>query len=99
MNIDIKQHTLDLADEGLLAIRDGQSTRIRCHDGTLWITEEGEVKDTILGPGEGYTIRGQGLVVLTSLGASRVTIDGPARKERAARRLTAGDVPELASCA
>lgn len=99
MNIDIKQHTLDLADEGLLAIRDGQSTRIRCYDGTLWITEEGEVKDTILGAGESYTIRSPGLVVLTSLGASRIAIEGPARQGRATRRLATGDVPELASCA
>ncbi len=98
MRLDIKQHTLNLADEGLLAIREGQATRIHVQEGTLWITEEGEVKDTILGSGDSYTIRHQGLAILTALGASRITIDGPAQEQRAARRVI-GDVPELAQCA
>jgi hypothetical protein len=99
MQIDIKQHTLDLADEGLLSIRDGQATRIQVQEGTLWITEEGDVKDTVLGRGEAYTIRRPGLAVLTALGASRITIDGPAREQRSARRIPADDLPALASCA
>lgn len=98
MKVDIKQHTLDLADEGLLAIRDGQATRIRVQEGTLWITEEGEVKDTILGHGDSYTIRHPGLAVLTSLGASRISIEGPTREVRGRRRIASGDVPELAAC-
>lgn len=98
MKVDIKQQTLSLNDEGLLAIRDGQATRIRVQEGTLWITEEGEVKDTVLGRGESYTLRHAGLAVLTALGASRITLDGPGREQRSARRIAAGDVPELASC-
>lgn len=98
MKLDTRQHTLNLAHEGLLAIRDGQATRIRVQDGTLWITEEGEVKDTILGSGDSYTIRHPGLAVVTALGASRITIEGPARELRGSRNLAAGDLPELASC-
>lgn len=98
MKIDTRQHTLNLAREGLLAIRDGQATRIRVQDGTLWITEEGEVKDTILGSGDSYTIRHPGLAVVTALGASRITIEGPARELHGSRNPAAGDRPELASC-
>ena len=98
MNVDLKQQTLSLANEGLLAIRDGQATRIRVHEGTLWITEEGESKDTVLGSGESYTLRHGGLAVLTALGASRISLDGPGREQRSARRVATGDVPELASC-
>ena len=83
----------------MLALRDARAARIRCLEGTLWITEEGDVKDTILGRGESYVVRTPGLAVITSLGASRLSIDGPARQQRGARRLAAGDVPELASCA
>jgi len=99
MNIDIKRQTLDLADEGLLAIRDGRMSRVHSLEGTLWVTEEGEVKDTILRRGETYTIRNAGLVVITSLGKSRITLEEPALQRGAARSLAAGDVPELASCA
>lgn len=92
-------HTLDLANEGLLSIRDGQATRIRCNEGMLWITEEGEVKDTILAAGDTYTIRHSGLALLTSFGASRVTLEGPAEKVQAGRTVPGRNVSELASCA
>lgn len=99
MIIDIDRQTVELADEGLLAIRGGRMSRIRVHEGTLWITEEGEIKDTILGGGDSYTIRNAGLVVLTSLGESRITLEEPVLQRRPGRSLAAGDVPELAACA
>ena len=99
MNIDIRRQTLDLADEGLLAIRDGRTSRIISLEGTLWITEEGEVKDTILRQGDTYTIRNAGLVVVTSLGASRITLEESQARPYAARRQANGDLPELAACA
>jgi len=92
-------HTLDLAGEGLLSIRDGQAARIRCNEGMLWITEEGEVKDTILSAGDTYTIRHAGLTLLTAFGASRLTIEGHAEKVRSGRTMPRGDAPELAACA
>jgi hypothetical protein len=93
-----RQHVLDLAHEGLLAIRDGQSTRIRVQEGTLWVTEEGDVKDTVLGRGESYTLRRPGIAVLTALGATRIIVEGSAREQRSARHAVTGGVPELASC-
>lgn len=99
MEIELRQHALDLANEGLLALRDARDTRIRCLEGSVWITEEGDVRDTVLAKGETYTIRLPGLVVVTSLGASRLEIDGPAREQRSTFRPTLGVVPELASCA
>ncbi|HEX7813110.1 MAG TPA: DUF2917 domain-containing protein [Burkholderiales bacterium] len=98
MELEATHHTLDLANEGLLSIRHGQSARIRCNTGMLWITEEGEVKDTILSAGDTYTIRHPGLTLLTSFGSSRVTIEGSADRVRTGRTAS-GDVPELASCA
>jgi hypothetical protein len=77
MRIEFTQSTLDLAPEGLLAIRDGHAARIRCDAGSLWITEEGESKDTILASGDSYTLRRPGLALLSALGASRITIAGP----------------------
>ncbi len=95
----LTHHTLDLTNEGLLSIRDGQAARIRCNEGMLWITEEGEIKDTILAAGESYTIRHPGLALLTAFGVSRVTIEGPAETVRAGHTVRPSDVPALASCA
>jgi Protein of unknown function (DUF2917) len=98
MKLDIHHQTFELIDEGLLAIREGQAARIRCLEGTLWITEEGEVKDTIVRSGGSYTLRHPGLAVLTSLGKSRITIDGP-EANRDVRGMPAGEMPGLVSCA
>ena len=52
MQIEINRSTLSLANEGLVAIRDGQGTRIVCHTGSLWITQECDLKDAVIRAGE-----------------------------------------------
>ena len=99
MDTALTHRTLNLTEEGLLSIRDGQAARIRCNEGMLWITEEGEIKDTILAAGESYTIRHPGLALLTALGVSRVTIEGPAKHVRTGRTARPHAVLAYASCA
>lgn len=99
MKSGLTRHTLDLTNEGLLSIRDGQAARIRCNEGMLWITEEGEIKDTILAAGESYTIRHPGLALLTAFGLARVTIEGPAENVPTGRAVRQSHVPVLESCA
>ncbi len=77
MQIEINRSTLNLADEGLVAIRDGQGTRIVCHAGSLWITQECDVKDAVISAGESFTVRNPGLTLLTALRASELTIVEP----------------------
>ena len=95
MQIEINRSTLSLANEGLVAIRDGQGTRIVCHKGSLWITQECDLKDTVIGAGESLTVRNPGLTVLTALSASELTViepedrAGPWRRHRLAG--TAGE--------
>jgi DUF2917 family protein len=77
MQIEINRSTLSLAREGLVAIRDGQGTRIDCHAGNLWITQECDVKDVVIAAGESFTVRNRGLTLLTALSASELTIIEP----------------------
>ena len=77
MQIEINHSTLSLADEGLVAIRDGQGTRIVCHAGSLWITQECDVKDSVISAGDSFTVRNPGLTLLTALSASELTIIEP----------------------
>ncbi len=46
---------------------DRRGTRIRCHDGILWITLAGERADRILRLGEDCTITRRGLVLVEGL--------------------------------
>jgi len=77
MQIEINRSTLSLAREGLVAIRDGQGTRIVCHSGSLWITQECDLKDAVIAAGESFTVRNPGLTLLTALSASELTIIEP----------------------
>lgn len=48
-----------------LAVRRG--SEIRCLEGVLWITQDGDVKDHILSAGEKFTADRKGKVVLQAL--------------------------------
>ena len=85
MQIEINRSTLSLAREGLVAIRDGQGTRIVCHAGSLWITQECDVKDAVITAGESFTVSHPGLTLVTALSDSELTIiepRAPAQSER-----------------
>ena len=77
MQIDINRSTLSLARDGLVAIRDGQGTQIVCGAGSLWITQECDVKDAVITAGESFTLSHPGLTLVTALNASELTIIEP----------------------
>ncbi len=77
MQIEIDRSRLNLARDGLVAIRDGEGTRIVCHAGSLWITQECEFKDAVISAGDTFTVRNPGLTLLTALSASELTIIEP----------------------
>ena len=77
MQIEITRSTVTLAHDDLLAVRDGVGTRIVCRSGNLWITQEGDVKDAIIGPTDAFTIRKPGLTIVTALQSSSLTLIGP----------------------
>lgn len=97
MQVELNRSRVHLAREGLLAIRDGRATRVVCESGSLWITQEGDSRDSIISAGESFTIRYQGLTILTALEPSQLTVVEPAPAMAAARSARAGT--EAASCA
>lgn len=86
MGINLKRSGVQLAKEGLFAIRDGRSTRIVCETGSLWITQEGDSRDSVVSAGESFTIGHQGLTILTALEPSRLEIIEPDRSGTPARQ-------------
>lgn len=97
MQIELKRSSVHLAREGLLAIRDGRSTQVVCEAGSVWITQEGDSRDSIIAAGESFTIRQQGLTILTALEPSQLAILEPAQSGallRPSRPLTG-----IATCA
>ena len=77
MHIEITCSTFTLAPAGLLTVQDGIGTRIVCRSGYLWITQQGDVKDSILGPTDELTIRKSGRTVITALESASLTLIEP----------------------
>lgn len=77
MQIEINCSTFTLPAAGLLSVRDAVGARIVCRSGSLWITQEGDVKDSIVGPADVLTIRKPGRTIVTALEASSLTLIGP----------------------
>lgn len=102
MQIEFGRSTLSLARDGLLALRDAQGTRILCHEGALWVTQEGDIRDLIIGPGDALTLRAPGLTVVTAVQPSTLTLvepgqAGTARTDWRKPALAAGNI-EPAAC-
>ena len=75
---------IELGPQGLLSVDAGKGTRLRCVEGTLWITEARLRKDVVLEAGESYALAGAGHAVVQSMGASRVAVEAGAGHPRLA---------------
>ncbi|HZP92605.1 MAG TPA: DUF2917 domain-containing protein [Burkholderiales bacterium] len=74
MDIALHQTRMKLNRDGLIAFRDGRGARIVCHSGTLWVTQESQIKDRILEAGDSLIVCELGLTVITALGPSALTV-------------------------
>ena len=72
---------LELAKEGLIAVRDAQDARIECLAGTIWVTQEGALKDDVLEAGDSLVVRKPGLTVITALVPAALTVSAPVGRE------------------
>jgi hypothetical protein len=67
-----------------LRLSDALGATVRVTRGELWMTQEGDPRDVVLGPGDTFSIDRGGLSVLQALSAATVTL-GPAASHVPAR--------------
>jgi len=48
--------------------------RVSCGAGHLWVTQQGDLRDHLLGTGESFTSRLTGEIVVTALATSRLSL-------------------------
>lgn len=77
MNIDINSSTITLTPGSLVSVRDGAGTRVLCRSGSLWVTQEGELKDTVVRAGEILTIGKPGRTVISALEGASLALYAP----------------------
>jgi Protein of unknown function (DUF2917) len=71
MNIELNQNGLCLKRKQVVKVRDGRGHAIVCDSGSVWVTQEGDPRDIVLGAGEAFTLdrRGTALVLAFEPGA------------------------------
>jgi hypothetical protein len=62
----------------LLRVRNGIGLTILCLKGMIWLTQQNDVRDIVLGAGESFTLDRPGLALLYALNPACATILEPA---------------------
>ena len=68
---------LDLARGDLLALDDARGTTLRVSRGTVWITQEKELRDVVLNAGDVWAGERNGLTLVEAHGATALDLVGP----------------------
>ena len=74
MNADLSIPAVSLRKSHVFRIRDGKGFRIECLSGSLWITQDGDVRDLIVEAGEGLTIERDAATLVSAMQDSRFVV-------------------------
>lgn len=77
MNMRLVTGTLSLQRSGLLRLDGARGAAILCRKGRLWITQEGDDRDTFVGPDERYWIGSDGTTLIEALEPAQLSIEAP----------------------
>ena len=76
MQIELNSSAITLLPSSVIAVQDGVGTRVLCRSGVLWVTQEGELRDSIVRAGDMLTLRKPGRTVIGALEAASLTLMG-----------------------
>ena len=78
MQLKLKQPTIALETGQVVTLDDAQGTRILTRLGTVWVTEEGDSRDHLVGPGDAMLVARPGRTLVQALKPSWISLtDGP----------------------
>ena len=78
MQLQVQQPVIALEPGQVVTLDDAQGTRIVTRIGTVWVTEEGDSRDHVVGPGDALVVARPGRTIVQALKASWISLaDGP----------------------
>lgn len=91
------QGVMEMSRGSLLLIEHGRGMQIELWDGELWVTQEGDSRDYLIGPGAKFRLEREGIVLANSLKGARVTLTAPVPAHYADRIVLtlAGSAPRV----
>jgi hypothetical protein len=72
MELTVDAPELELQEGAVVTLRDAQGTRIVTRSGSVWVTEEGDRQDHIMGPGDARVVARSGRTIVQALAPSRI---------------------------
>jgi hypothetical protein len=78
MQLQLQQPVIALEAGQVVTLDDAQGTRILTRMGTVWVTEEGDTRDHVVGPGDTLVVARPGRTLVQALKPSWISLaDGP----------------------
>lgn len=77
MKTDLSHVLIPLRKSELLRVVDGAGRAVAVFSGTVWVTQEGDLADHVLGAGEVFTLDRGGLALVAALEDSTLTFVDP----------------------
>lgn len=74
MNLQLEAPVLALEAGQIISLDDACGTSIQAQAGTVWITEEGEPRDFVVGPGEAFLVTRPGRTLVQAMAAAHVAL-------------------------
>jgi hypothetical protein len=73
----VVQGNLDLVRGNLVRIEDGRGMLVRVTRGSVWITEEGDQRDRLVGPGGQFRVVSSGVTLISAVSRSSIALSSP----------------------
>ena len=77
MDIRLEHSAVKLTERGTISVVDGKGTRVAVTVGTVWITQDEDRRDVLLGSGESFVLDRDGTTIVEALADAIVEIDAP----------------------
>ena len=68
------QTTMEICPGRIERLRGAVGVRLTCHKGTVWITQEGRVRDDFLSAGKSIELVASGLTLIESIGQTGASL-------------------------
>ena len=75
MKVEIENAAIELDPAQSLRLKGAAGVRIVCRSGTVWVTQEGVLRDDFLRPGEALTLRSRGVTLVQAMGRASISIE------------------------
>ena len=79
VKVEIDNVAIELEPAQLLNLKGAVGVRILCRSGTVWVTQEGVLRDDFLRPGEVLTLCTRGVTLVQALGRTLLSIEARPR--------------------